>query len=334
MAVPALPIILLRNPPSLATARVANASTTTPAQWQAFVAGETKSIALSICDGAGNLETLTGRTYRVTIGQINAPATIGSFPLADVGGATTGLLAYNVSAANVQIALNALNGGLGPSSTQVIVSGPDGGPFVVIGAVNGAIGLLTANVTDLTPTCTTVITEIQAGSGSLPEVQLIRIFQLPYAIQASWTISGTAATALLLVDSPGLYQWLAQNPSGPLYFEIEENDGTSVAKICQAPIFVYGDVAAVGVGTAPNLAQATKFTASISVDALTVAVTFSPAFASPPSVVIGQVAMPNNTGENIWATLIANSVTTTGATFSLSGGPTASGYTIQGIALS
>lgn len=243
MACPPLIVSILRNPPSLASARIVStlAGMTTPAPWQALGAGDQQSIQFSICDGQGNLETLTGRTYRVGIGSLNAPVNGGSFTLADVGGATTAPQLYNIAASTLAYYLNLLNGNLGPSNGTVQVEGPNGGPFRVIWNVNGSRGLLTANVTDLTPEAIAVISEIQAGSGSQPEIQLVRLLQMPYALQSSWTVSGTTATGVLNISSAGLYEWLAQNPQGPLFFEIEENDGATIKKILQAPILVNGE---------------------------------------------------------------------------------------------
>lgn len=255
MAVPALTLNILRNPPSLATARIIStvAGLTTPAPWQAMAVGDTKSIVFSICDGQGNLETLTGRTYRVGIGNLNAPCTGGTFTLSDTLGNTTAAQPYNIDADALEDALNAFNDGAGPGNGLVTVEGPDGGPFVVIWNANGSQPLLTANVTDLEPAAVSVIAASQAGSGSQPEIQFIRLLQMPYALQSTWTVSGTTATGLLTLSSQGLYQWLAQKPNGPLFFEIEESDGTSVAKILQAPIIVTGDVVPYTTITGPTI---------------------------------------------------------------------------------
>jgi len=336
MAVPALTLNILRNPPSLATARIIStvAGLTTPAPWQAMAVGDTKSIVFSICDGQGNLETLTGRTYRVGIGNLNAPCTGGTFTLSDTLGNTTAAQPYNIDADALEDALNAFNDGAGPGNGLVTVEGPDGGPFVVIWNANGSQPLLTANVTDLEPAAVSVIAASQAGSGSQPEIQFIRLLQMPYALQSTWTVSGTTATGLLTLSSQGLYQWLAQKPNGPLFFEIEESDGTSVAKILQAPIIVTGDVVPYTTLSSPALVNTTvqSFVAAISVDALTVAITFTTAFASTPTGIAAVVSMPTSAGENIFATLIENTLSTTGCTFSLSGAPNASGYKIHGIA--
>lgn len=65
--------------------------------------------------------------------------------------------------------------------------------------------------------------------------------------------------------------------------------------------------------------------ASISTGALTVAVTFATAFATTPKVVVS-VQMPDSSGNNIFATVLRDSVTTAGFTVSLSGPTPGTGY--------
>lgn len=253
-----LTVSILRNPPSLATARVVG-STTTPLGWQEFPAGDTIKVQFQITDGAGNFETLTSRTYRFGLGNLNAPCTDGTFTLSDYLGATTPALAYNVPASEVQYQLNLLNGNSGPGGASVTVEGPNGGPFYVIYNTVGTRNLLSANITDLEPSALAIIAEIQTGTGSVPETQLIRIVQLPLALQSSWTISTTTASAVFTVSSPGLYQWLAQHPFGETFIEIEETDGTNIRKICQAPVRIVGDgIAYASIGSLPSMGTPTQ----------------------------------------------------------------------------
>ena len=235
-----LTLSILRNPPSLLTARVSG-STTTPVGWQEFPAGDSIKIQFQITDGAGAYETLTSRTYRVGIGNLNAPCTGGTFTVSDYLGATTAALPYNISASGLQFALNSLNGNTGPGGALVTVIGVHGEPFTIIYRTNGTRNLLTFNVANLEPSAVAIVAETQTGSGSLPEIQMARLVQMPYALQSSWTIASTTASAVLSLSSPGLYQWLAKNPFGQTYFEIEETDGTNIRKICQAPVVVSGD---------------------------------------------------------------------------------------------
>lgn len=79
-------------------------------------------------------------------------------------------------------------------------------------------------------------------------------------------------------------------------------------------------------------AQAQRGAQAIAADALTVAVVFGAAFAAAPGFVRASVRAPAD-GAAIFATLIADTLTAAGCTFSLSGPPPAAGYSLQWRAL-
>lgn len=317
---PPIPLYIWRSSPSLATARVQTACTTLPQQTAAMPAGNTIPFTLSITDGLGNLEDLTGRSYWLGIGNLNAPVTGGTFAINDSGAGTTGQQIYNINAVSLQALINAMNTGLGPNSNGgVTVEGCNGAPWTVIWNANGAQSLLNVNITELVPNATAIVTREQAGSSMQPEIQLIRIVQQAYALQTSFAVSGTVATCSLVVDSAALRQELNQNPNFQAFLEIQENDGSGdYTTICQAPVQVNGEALPAS-SINPTLPPAQFFNTTLLAGSFTYTITFPIKFASAPTKFLPGISFAGTPTE-ILAPTIGNA-TTTGCTLYLNGAP-------------
>lgn len=340
MAAPALSLQILRNPPSLATANVVSVDPTapnlSPVQIAQFVAAETLAFQFQIGNGISALETLTGYSYRVGLGGLNQPPQGG---LATWGDGTVTVATqqpYNASAATIQAALNALNSNAGPSSGLVEVLSPiaAGAPYTVVWNTNGARALLTVDPSDLEPMCQVTVQRVQTGGASAREIQIIQITQTPLAYLSSLTVVGNLATGTLLCNTATVIQFLANNPSGQTIFEIEENDGVSIRKICQLPVVLNGYVIGPQSTISPIPAGGFQYgMVSIPSGQQSVTLTFPQPFTSTPSVFLpGLVGMPDSVTGFMNANWDKSTLTKTGVILWTDTIAPAAGYFIPWIA--
>ena len=341
VAGPPLLLNLLRNPPSLAAANVGNVDPgnppliLNPQQIAAFVAGETIQVQFQIGNGVTALETLTSRTYRAAIGGLNQPATGGLGTWGDGTVTYSPQLPYNASALCVQNALNSLNANAGPSSGLVEVTGPaNGAPYMVIWNTPGARNLITVDPSDLAPLCQVIVQRVQTGTSGVREIQLIQIIQQPLAYTSTWTIATTTATGILVFNTPAVIQFLAANPSGQTFLEIEENDGTNIRKICQIPVALNGYVVGPTSNFVPFPVGYQKGMAVVTSGNQSVALVFPAAFQSAPSFFSpGGVGMPDSVTGQLTVTFDNSTLTASGVTLWLSAPAPASGYVIPWLAI-
>jgi hypothetical protein len=270
------------NTRGLAAGLIRSATDATPVAFPALVVGDTLYLSLQVVSDTedGTLETLTSYSIRLGIGTPGARPTGGTFTVGD-GSDTTAALAYNISAANLETALNALNTAAGPFSDTVTVSGSAGGPYKVTWDNTGAHASLTITPTALTPESGSTVSELVAGDGSTAEVQSIHLYQQPLVLVTSWTISGTQATASVNLNDYDLYTSVIDaGGSITLTLEIEITDASGrVATLVQRPVIIYADVLPTGAG-AQSLNQDT-FATQAYVDARTYRIKADSADASP-----------------------------------------------------
>lgn len=138
---------------------------------------------------------LDSAVVEFAIGAVDQAPTAGTFS-GSSNGDTTGLtsLAYNVSAATLQTALNTnpdvISGGATVSVTKY------GTAYVITWSATGARNLIVWSGTNLTPECTCSGTRMQTGDGSHVEIQVLRVIQRPYAYVAPTTAYPSAAVSI------------------------------------------------------------------------------------------------------------------------------------------
>lgn len=135
---------------------------------------------------------LTNKTVRVSIGTPNARPTGGTFTVT-YGGDTTSALAYNVSAADLQTALNALASIT--AAGGVTVSQTSTGPYRITFVSAGARTAFSVDAAALYPTTEATALEAIAGDGSTKEVVLLKLEAQPAAyVELTTALPSAAAT--------------------------------------------------------------------------------------------------------------------------------------------
>ncbi|WP_395736269.1 hypothetical protein [Prosthecobacter sp.] len=132
------------------------------------------------------------------LGPVGASPTLGTFTLT-FGANTTAPLAYNITAAALQTALNALTSIT--SAGGVDVTGPDSGPYQVVFRSNGSRADITGNADLLYPLSTIQNYEARAGDAGTPEIQVLVIDRQPAALAQTFTA----------IASPGITLSTLQN---------------------------------------------------------------------------------------------------------------------------
>lgn len=138
----------------------------------------------------------TGATVELAVGAINSQVTGGTYQLS-YNSSTTGLtaLAFDISAANLQTALNA-NAAVTSGGNTVTVTLQSTGVYRVAFDQVGVRFLFACDGANLTPTGTVTASRVVTGSASVKEVQIIRLLQRPYAYNATWSAFPVAAAAV------------------------------------------------------------------------------------------------------------------------------------------
>lgn len=239
------------NTRGLASGLIKSATDKTVVAFPSLVMGDSLALSLKVVSdtSTGALETLTGYSIRLGVGTPGSLPTGGTFTITD-GTDTTSALAYNVSAASMQTALNALNTSTGPFGDTVVVTGTAGGPYKITFDSNGAQSSLSVAATGLTPESGATVSELVAGDGSTQEVQSIQLYQQPLILVTSWTISGTSATASVNLTDYDLYQAVIDDGGSierTLEIEITDASG-NVATLVQRPVIIKADVLPTGAG--------------------------------------------------------------------------------------
>lgn len=212
-----------------------------------LIVGDNLDLTLQFQGEDGELIDLSGYTIRLSIGSPNARASGGTFTVDDDNGNVASGLAYNITAAALQTALNALDGGAGPDGDTVTVTGQDGGPWRVKWDSAGSHNLLILDPTSLTPGCSQFVSRIVTGDGSTREEQFLRIYQTPLAFQDTWTISSTSATAELSLGGIDLFTALGTATAIQRTLEIELTSGLGdITTVAQLPVVIRADLAAEG----------------------------------------------------------------------------------------
>jgi hypothetical protein len=144
---------------------------------------------------AGTTATIAGSTV-----NLSSPATVSASGVALYFFNASSMQPVTTAAGTLQSSLNAL-----PSITGAggVLISQDDNDFIVTWALNGAQPLLTGNAASLYPASTIQIIEIQAGTAFVPEIQLIRIVQLPATLQNTFTPFPGAAASVVILTAGG-----------------------------------------------------------------------------------------------------------------------------------
>lgn len=126
---------------------------------------------------------LTGATLASVVGIADQDPTAGTFLINYGGGADSAALAYNISAAALQTAINALAGIVGAVTVESI-----GALYKISWTTTGARALLEVDGALLTPPTTPRVIRSTVGDGSTKEVQLFSLAQTPLAYSDNYVV--------------------------------------------------------------------------------------------------------------------------------------------------
>jgi hypothetical protein len=130
------------------------------------------------------------------IGEYDKSPTGGTFPLT-YGANTATALAYNITAAAVSTALNALASVISAGGVTVADGGT--GIYTVTFSSVGARTLISSGTNTLTPASQVIISQLTAGDAGTAEVQVIRLAASLYATCSTWSAFASAADAVTVL---------------------------------------------------------------------------------------------------------------------------------------
>jgi hypothetical protein len=229
---------------ALQSALVQSDTETQPVAMPELMFGDQVPIQIFVVNGDGGFESFSGSgsySVKLGIGTPGAIATGGTFTLT-YSGQTTAAIDFDATAAEVTSALEALlNIGVG----DVLVTAIAGGWQVEF---KGALALtnvaeMTGTATLLTPESTVDVTTLRAGTGSVNEIQLVRIPQTPAAYLATFSTITNGWSGTLQMNTRGVLEQLGSATSVPLYAELELTDGSGNRRTFgQIPVIVRNQI--------------------------------------------------------------------------------------------
>ena len=131
-------------------------------------------------------------------------------------------VSYAASAATLEAALEATAAVVGVSVTKSSAA-PN---FVVEWDSVGAVALLVGGPSSLTPASAVVTSELQAGSASAVERQIVRLTRQPYALQTVWSTIADGWSARLDCNTRGLLDFLGGSVSAGSTLELQLVDAS------------------------------------------------------------------------------------------------------------
>lgn len=167
----------------------------------------TGDVALFLTSTASTPD-LNGTYQRVTVVDANTFTVPVNVTGAGTGGtfqsySTSGLatLAYNVSAATLQTALNTVLTAQSLTNVTVALINASTGTYSIQGNTNGAIPLLYANGGNLLPLSSAVVNQVFAGGASQQALQVLQLEQLPVAYCTPSTLFPAAAVTASIAQA-------------------------------------------------------------------------------------------------------------------------------------
>lgn len=195
------------NASSIASALVRAVDNMTPVTFPSLVIGDGRSYDLYFVDGTGNFAAFSGNAGYIpyiAIGACSFPT--GGTAIWTWSGQSTAALAYNISPAALQTALEALsNIGAG----NIAVSGVAGKYYSLTfqGTLGGAPRAeFTVNFAGLTPASTVEISTIVTGASGVNAVQLATLAQNPITFADDWTPIANGWTGQLSTRTLEIFQ--------------------------------------------------------------------------------------------------------------------------------
>ncbi len=156
----------------------------------------------------------TSGSLILALGDLEEPPTSGTFPLSYASD-STGLtaLAYNIPAATLESALNANPGFIaGGFTCTVSKAGID---YQIAMNQVGARSLLVSATNLLLPTSTVYVSRKTLGTVSVKDVQIVRLVQLPAAMQDTWSaLASVPAAGVTITAGASSYLWSITMPPG------------------------------------------------------------------------------------------------------------------------
>ena len=137
----------------------------------------------------------------------------------------TDAIAYNATAATVQTALNATQA-IGASGVTVTKSTAAAVYVVEWNTTGNKDAILNSVTGTLTPDSAVVVSTIRAGTSAVTEKQLVRLTQIPAALQTTWSTISNGWTATLDCNTRGLLDLLAGAGSVNAKLELQLVDGS------------------------------------------------------------------------------------------------------------
>ena len=131
-------------------------------------------------------------------------------------------VSYAASAATLEAALEATAAVVGVTVTKSSAA-PN---FVVEWDSVGAVALLVGGPSSLTPASAVVTSELQAGSASAVERQVVRLTRQPYALQTVWSTIADGWSARLDCNTRGLLDFLGGSVSAGSTLELQLVDAS------------------------------------------------------------------------------------------------------------
>lgn len=161
-----------------------------------FFYGDTKTIELYLrqtVDGTNQLiDFPASPSIKVSIGPIDDSPNAGTFTLT-YGADTTAALAYNITASALQTALNGL---ASITSAGGVVVTKVGDNYTIEFNNTGDRTAFTANTGALFPLSTAVISVVQDGTATAPEIVIFHLRQSSVVNATSWTAISTGSMAI------------------------------------------------------------------------------------------------------------------------------------------
>lgn len=155
-----------------------------------------------------DIASISTAVVAVGVGVYDLVPTSGTFTLT-FGANTTTALAYNISASALSTALNLLASIIAAGGVTV-AAGTNASEWVITFISTGLQALITGNGSLLLPGSNVAVYEEQAGSGSLQEVQVIGLLQIPAAYKNSWSSlagPGAVVTPIQAGDATHYAMW-------------------------------------------------------------------------------------------------------------------------------
>ena len=221
-----MPTLYFNTSANPGSALVKGLAVSSPATPPVFVVGDNREWDIYLVTGAGAYDSISGDasyTLKIGVGTPGRVPTGGTYTIT-AGAATTSALAYGATAATIQTALNALNGGLGPYSDLVTVDG-DFPNYRITWTTNGDRAAMTGT-SSMTPDSAVVIDTDTAGSAGNVEIQTLRLRAHPAMLASTWATITDGWRGRMNFNTFRAMQFVGTATSVAATLEVEVTDGS------------------------------------------------------------------------------------------------------------